>query len=161
MRKTAFMAWSVGFLTLALIACPTHTIAGVDVNIGVHFGPPPPVVIPAPPPVVVIPETYVYFVPDVEVEILFYHGHWYRPYQGRWHRAADYNGPWVYLEPAHVPAVLVHLPPHYRHVPPGHQRIPHGQLKKNWKTWENEKHWDKHQAKADHGENKGKGKNKH
>ncbi len=160
MKKTCLAVGSLGILVLIFISTPTHGIAGVDVNIGINFGPPPPVVIPAPPSVVVVPGTYVYFAPDVDVEILFYHGYWYRPYQGRWHRAADYNGPWVYVEPAHVPAVLVHLPPDYRHVPPGHQRIPYGQLKKNWKTWENGKHWDKQQAKGGNGGGKGKGKYK-
>lgn len=160
MKETSSVVLFLVILILTFIGYPNHGIAGVEVNIGVNFGPPPPVVIPAPPPVVVIPETYVYFVPDVEVEILFYQGYWYRPHQGRWHRATGYNGPWVYVEPARVPAVLVHLPPTYRHVPPGHQRIPHGQLVKNWKTWEKEKHWDKHQAKSDHEGGKGKGKHK-
>ncbi|MGC1455777.1 MAG: hypothetical protein WA946_11385, partial [Nitrospirota bacterium] len=39
--------------------------------------------------------------------------------------------------------VLINLPPGYRNVPPGHERIPYGQLRKNWKTWERDKHWDK------------------
>jgi hypothetical protein len=158
MKKTSLSVMFIVILIFTFLQFPGHSIAGVDVNIGVNFGPPPPVVISAPPPVVVIPETYVYFVPDVETDILFYHGYWYRPYQGRWHRATSYNGPWVYVEPVRVPAVLVHLPPNYRHVPPGHQRIPYGHLEKNWKTWEKEKHWDKHEARTDPGGSKGKGK---
>lgn len=158
MKKTSLAVVSVGILVLGFMSYPTHGMAGVDVNVGVNFGPPPAVVIPAPPSVVVIPGTYVYFAPEIQAEILFYHGYWYRPYQGRWHRATGYNGPWSYIEPARVPAALVHLPPNYRHVPPGHQRIPHGQLKKNWKTWEHDKHWDKHQGTAEHGGEKGKGK---
>jgi len=76
------------------------------------------------------------------------------------------------IVPERVPAVLLRLPPDYRHVPPGHQRIAHGQLKKNWRTWEKEKHWDKyesrHEGKERHevekGEHKpggGSGKGKH
>jgi len=111
----------------------------VDVN--VNIGAPPPFVLAAPPAVAVIPGTYVYMVPGIAVDILFYHGYWYRPYQGHWHRAQSYNGPWVAVEPHRVPAALVELPPDYRRIPPGHQHIPYGQLKKNWGKWERERHW--------------------
>jgi len=161
MKRVPFHTLSLlfpGVLFLIIICCPNKGVAGVDVNIGVNFGPPPPVVIAAPPPVVVIPGTYVYFAPDVQVDILFYHGDWYRPHGGRWYRGAGYDGPWVFVEPARVPGVLLRLPPNYRRVPPGHERIPYGQLKKNWHTWEKEKHWDKHEAKKGNGDGKGKGK---
>ncbi len=113
--------------------------ARVDVNVNIGF--PPPFVISAPPPVVVIPGTYVYAIPGIEVDILFYHGYWYRPYEGRWHRARSYNGPWVYCAPASVPRPLIELPPGHYRVPPGHSHIPYGQLKKNWGKWEREQHW--------------------
>lgn len=111
----------------------------VDVSIGL----PSPFEFQAPPPVVVISGTYVYLIPDVDVSVLFYHGHWYRPHEGHWFRARSYDGPWVYLAPGHVPHALTALPPHYRSVPYGHHRIPHGQLKANWGKWEREKHWNK------------------
>ena len=152
-----------GIVILTLINCPPSSIAEVDINIGINVGPPPPVVIPVPPAVIVIPGTYVYVAPDVEVDILFYHGYWYRPHEGRWYRATVYNGPWIFVEPARVPGVLLHLPSDYHHLPPGHARIPYGQLKKNWKTWEKERHWDnkdKHEANMKQGGKKGKGKHK-
>ncbi len=114
--------------------------AGVEVNI--NIGPPPRYVIPAPPPVIVIPGTYVYAVPDIDVDILFYGGYWYRPYQDHWFRSRSYNGPWVYLATPQVPRVLINLPPDYRRPPPGYHRIPYGQFKKNWGGWERERHWD-------------------
>jgi hypothetical protein len=174
MKRISLSVWVVAILALTLIGVPHSSVAEVNVSIGINFGPPPPVVIAEPPPVVVVPGTYVYFVPTVEVGIFFYHGYWYRPYEGRWYRAGGYNGPWVYTEPAHVPVALVHLPPDYRHVPPGHQRIPYGQLQKNWRTWEKERRWDKHEARVQHtgstghpdprgptGHAAGKGKGKH
>ncbi len=130
-----------GFL-LALAMLPSVGTAEVSVNIGV-FAPPPPYAIPAPPPVVVIPRTYVYMVPDIGVDIFFYHGSWYRPFEGRWYKARSYNGPWVYLASPRVPRPLLTLPPHYRSVPPGHQRIPYGQMKKSWSRWERERYWEK------------------
>ena len=163
MKNIFLGALFAGIMILFFISCPRAGVAEVNINIGVNVGPPPPVVIPAPPPVIVIPGTYVYFAPDIQVDILFYHGYWYRPYEGRWYQATVYNGPWVYVEPARVPGVLLHLPSGYHHVPPGHQRIPYGQLKKNWKTWEKERHWGnggKHEVKKEHGGGKGKGKHK-
>jgi len=139
------------FILLILMCHATPGSADVDVNIGINI---PPVVVAAPPAVVVIPGTYAYFVPDVSADIFFYHGYWYRPYQGRWFRAGSYNGPWGYIAPARVPGVLVHLPRDYHHIPPGHDRIPYGQLKKNWGKWEREKYWDKHSNKERHKEDK-------
>ena len=42
-----------------------------------------------------------------------------------------------------VPGVLFGLPHDFRHSTPRHRYITHEQLKKNWKAWEREKHWDK------------------
>ena len=112
-------------------------------NAGLPAPPLPPLLIPVPPPVVLIPGTYAYFAPDVDAELIFYGGFWYRPHGGGWYRASHYNGPWGYIVTNKVPGVLIKLSPGYRTLPPGHQRIPYGQFKKNWKTWERNKHWDK------------------
>ena len=121
---------------------PAQSHAEVQVNVGI-FAPPPPVVISGPPVVTVIPGTaYVYFIPDIQPDIFFYGGCWYRPHEGRWFRARSYGGPWIYMDRGAVPPVLVRLPQDYRHMPPGHQKIPYGQLKKNWKHWERDRHWD-------------------
>ncbi len=111
---------------------------------GAQYGAPPPYAISAPPEVVPIPGTYVYFVPGIGVDILFYHGYWYRPYGGRWYRAPSYGGPWVYLSPRRVPHVLITLPPGYRRLPPGYHPIPHAELQRNWQRWERERHWEHH-----------------
>jgi len=171
MKKRTLVTIFVGTVLLMSMGYSNSVIAETNINIGIKFPPPPPLVIPAPPPVIVVPNTYVYFAPEVEADLLFYHGYWYRPYQGRWYRSGDYKGPWVYIVLERVPAVLLRLPPDYRRVPPGHQRIPHGQLKKNWRTWEREKHWDKHESrpegkerhdmeKGEHKPGRGKGKGK-
>jgi hypothetical protein len=104
---------------------------------------PPPYSMQAPPSVVPIPGTYVYFVPDIGVDILFYHGYWYRPHAGHWYRAAAYNGPWVYIVPQTVPAVIIGLPPNYRRgIPPGYRPVRYVELRRNWERWERERHWD-------------------
>jgi len=64
-----------GTILLALVLVfPIPTMAGVDVRISIPL--PPHIVFAAPPVVVVIPETYVYVVPDLDVDIFFYNGWW-------------------------------------------------------------------------------------
>ena len=68
-----------GTLLLALVILfPIPAMAAVDVGISISL--PPPIVFAAPPEVVVIPETYVYAVPDLDVDIFFYNGWWWRPW---------------------------------------------------------------------------------
>jgi len=127
-------------LLLFSIGSSAQSEARVDVTVGVNI---PVYTFPAPPPLVVIPGSYVYAVPDVDVEILFYHGYWYRPYEGRWYRSRSYNGQWIFVSPAKVPHVLIDLPPDYHHFPPVSKRIPYGQFRKNWRRWEKEKYWER------------------
>ncbi len=145
--------------TLLLVLAGMSVESAAQVNVNVNIGPPPVYVVPAPPPVVVIPGTYVYMVPNIEVDILFYHGYWYRPHGAYWYRARSYNGPWVYLAPPQVPRALMTLPPGYHRVPPGYAHIPYGQMKKNWAKWEQEKYWEKDKAWHEpwHGQPEGKG----
>lgn len=139
------MKRGMGFLVVAvalliLMGFSAQSDARVDVNIGINI---PAYRFDAPPPVVVIPGTYAYFAPEVDIDIVFYQGYWYRPYEGRWYRARGYNGPWVYLAPARVPRVLIDLPPDYRHVYRGHRHIEHREFNKNWRRWERERHWER------------------
>lgn len=162
MKKRAPRIIIIGTILAALILCAEVGLAEVNVNIGIGV-PLPSVVIPAPPPVLLIPSTYVYYVPDVDVDIFFYHGHWYRPHHGHYYRATSYNGPWVSIAYSSVPRPVMYVPSSFRRVPPGHDRIHHGDLMKNWDRWEKEKHWDK-QASAYHpqeGDGGGKGDHNH
>jgi len=147
MSEERLKEWLLSVLLGGLVCfgAVTDSIAGVNINIGtpdlnIRIGPPPPVVIQAPPPMAVIPGTYVYIAPNVGVDILFYHGHWYRPHEGRWFSSPSYNGPWTYVAPAGVPRPILELPPGYRRLPPG-RRIPFDHVKGNWEKWEREKHW--------------------
>jgi hypothetical protein len=153
MQVGRLMAFIIGVL-LILIGWIGQSGAGVNVNVGI-FAPPPAYVVPAPPPVVVVPGTYVYYAPGLEVDILFYHGYWWRPYEGRWYRSRSYNGPWGHIKSDRVPGPIRGLPHDYRNVPPGHQRIPYGQVKKNWSRWEKEKHWDRRDRRVDRREDRG------
>jgi len=119
----------------------TQSAAEVNVNIGVNL---PAYRFAAPPEVVVIPGTYVYMVPDIDVDFLFFQGYWWRPHEGRWYRSRDYKRGWSYVAPAKIPPGLRKLPGDYRNrITTGHERIAHGEVKKNWKKWEKEKHWER------------------
>ena len=114
---------------------------GVNVSVGTNL---PAIRYAAPPEVVVIPGTYVYIVPDIDVDVLFFQGYWWRPYEGHWYRSRDYNGQWSYVEPGRIPSGLRELPQDYRHrLSPGYERVPHGDVERNWEKWEKEKYWDR------------------
>jgi len=139
-----------GTLLLALvIVFPVPTMAGVDVNVSI--GLPPPIVFAAPPEVIVVPDAYgVYAVPDIDIDIFFWNGWWWRPWEGRWYRSAYYDRGWGYYRS--VPSFYYDLDPGWRgyyrdrhwH---GHQwnyeRIPHERLHSNWKNWNNNRYWER------------------
>jgi hypothetical protein len=127
-------------LCLASLAVPSAGSAEVNFSIGVNVGPPA-YVFHGPPPVVPIPRAYVYYVPDIAADVFYYRGLWYRPYEGGWYSARHYNGPWVYVYPKKVPTAFLSLPHGYRHHA-AYAPIPYGQVKKQWRHWERERHWD-------------------
>jgi hypothetical protein len=144
MKKLIF---KILFLTLVIIA-PVSAMAEVSVNVNIPL--PPPIIFPAPPEMVVIPETYVYAVPDVQEEIFFYNGWWWRLWEGRWYRSRYYDGDWVYFN--RVPYFYSSIPPSWRddyrhHRWRGqhweHQRIPYSELQSNWRGWKKDRRWEK------------------
>ena len=135
---------------VCVVLVPSLVMAEVDVKVRVNIPLPPPIVFLAPPMVVVIPETYVYTVPDVDAEIFFYGGWWWRPWEGRWYRSRYYDRGWGHY--SRVPSFYTHVPPGWRkdyHERrwKGHEweqhRIPHREMEKNWRGWERKKHWEK------------------
>jgi hypothetical protein len=142
--------WGILFLAF-VIEVPVPTMAGVDVN--VNIGLPPPIVFSAPPDLVVLPETNVYVVPDVAADIFFYHGWWWRPWEGRWYRSRYYDSGWAYYH--RVPSFYAMIPSGWRndyrdHRWKGHQwnyqRMPQQQVQRNWSGWEKSGHWEKQQT---------------
>ena len=149
MKKLLF-----GTTLLALVSVfPISTMAGVDINISIPIPlpPPPPFLLGAPPEVVVIPETYVYVAPDVDVDIFFYNGWWWRPWEGRWYRSRHYSSGWGYYK--HTPSFYRGIPPGWRndyrrHRWKGHhwhyKKIHNKEIHHNWRNWEKDRHWEKH-----------------
>lgn len=143
MKKIA----GVVFLVLAL-ALPLPTKAQVNFNINISV--PPPIVVSQPPRLVVIPETYVYVAPELDVDIFFYDGWWWRSWDGRWYRSRSYSSGWIYYQ---------YEPVFYRDVPREWRRwhrdrrwreytweyrpIPFSEVEKNWRDWEHRRYWER------------------
>ncbi len=140
MNKISSIMLLVGIMILGLGIYPSSSQARVDIHVGVSL---PPLVISGEPELVVVPGTYVYFYPDVEADLFFYDGYWYRSYEGNWYRCADYNGPWVSIAYTEVPSPVIHLPANFRAESVNAPHIPYRELRGNWKAWERDKHWDK------------------
>ncbi len=109
MKKLLF-----GTIVLALVSVfPITTMAGVDVSVGISIPLPPPVTFEAPPPVVALPDTEgVYVAPGVSVDIFFWNGFWWRPWEGRWYRSPYYDRGWAYFN--HVPRFYSNVDPYWR-----------------------------------------------
>jgi hypothetical protein len=146
MKKMFFGALFLAVVVVVVIPAMARAAVNVSINL------PPPIVFAAPPELIVLPETYVYVVPDVDVDIFFYDGYWWRPWEGRWYRSQYYDSGWAYYNS--VPSFYTGIPSGWRndyrnHRWGGHQwdyqRIPHQQVQKNWKSWETSKHWEKQQ----------------
>jgi len=140
-----------GTLLLALVivvSIPTMAKAGVDVNVSI--GLPPPIVFASPPEVIVLPDTYVYAVPEIDVDLFFWNGLWWRFWEGRWYRSHYYNRGWGYYN--RVPSFYFDVDPGWRGYYRernwyGHQwnyeRIPHERLHSNWKNWNTNRYWER------------------
>lgn len=138
---------ATALLVLAL-AVPVSTMARVDVS--VNIGLPPPIMFAAPPSLIVVPETHAYVVPDIDVDIFFYNGWWWRPWEGRWYRSRHYDAGWARYrsEPSFYRGIPTDWRNDYRDHRWGehqwdYQPISHQQLQRNWNTWGKNGHWEK------------------
>lgn len=142
----------VGSMLLVLvIVVPIPTMADVDIHIGIPLPPPPPIVFSAPPEVIVLPNTNdVYVAPDIEVDLFFWNGWWWRPWKGRWYRSRYYDRGWVYYDT--VPRFYFDVDPgwrgyyrerHWHGHPWNYARIPDRRLHQNWKSWQKDRHWER------------------
>lgn len=124
---------------------PPHIRIGVPMPPHIEFS--------APPRLVVVPETYVYVAPDIEEEIFFSDGWWYRPWEGRWYRSRHHNSGWQHYRS--TPSFYSHVPHNWRNdYREGHWRgqqwniqpIPHVEVQRNWRSWKTNNHWEKNRT---------------
>ena len=138
----------LGAILLALaMVVPIPAMAGVSINIGIPL--PPPIPFAAPPSVIVMPETEgVYVDPDIDADLFFCDGFWWRLWEGRWYRSLYYDRDWIFYDA--VPTFYFNIDSHWRtyyrnHSWYGHEwnyeRIPYQRLHENWKSWQTKRTW--------------------
>lgn len=134
-------------LTLALVF-PLPASAQLNVNINISV--PPPVTIVEPPRLVVMPETYVYVAPELDVDIFFYDGWWWRSWENRWYRSRSYSSGWVYYR--YEPVFYQDIPRdwrrsyrerRWREYHWDHQPIPYHEVEQNWRDWQERRYWER------------------
>jgi hypothetical protein len=113
-------------MLLILAAFLSRTYAA-DVNVTVS--PPPSITIPADPDLIQVPNTDIYYVPDVPDRVVFYHGNLYRMHDNHWFRSSSPSGQWSYEE--RPPDVIVNAPGEYH----GEHHVLYHDLKSKWKEW--------------------------
>ena len=133
-----------------VVPIPTMAQVGVSVSIGL----PPPIAFAEPPAVIVLPDAPdVYVVPGIDVDLFFWNGWWWRPWQGGWYRSRYYNRGWGYY--SNVPSFYYDVDPGWRGYyrdrnwyghPWHYERIDHQRLQRNWQTWHNNRHWERQQT---------------
>ena len=137
-----------GLLGMSLFIVSTPAMARIDVHVSISL--PPVIEFGRPPELVVIPGTYVYAVPDLDVDIFFYNGWWWRPWEGHWYRSRHYDSGWTYYRS--VPIFYKGIPSGWRNSYrdrqwDGHswnyQRIPENQVRVNWRNWADRRHWER------------------
>ncbi|OPY91509.1 MAG: hypothetical protein A4E72_00105 [Syntrophus sp. PtaU1.Bin208] len=146
-------------IVLGLLMSFQGCFIGVDPNSNGYYGgdagyEPPPIGFEQPPEVIAIPYARdVYAVPDISVDLFFWDGWWWRPWNDQWYRSHNYNGGWARYDS---------VPGFYRDVDPGwrgnyrnrswqghrwnYERIPNHQLQQNWKNWHNNNYWEKEKS---------------
>jgi hypothetical protein len=65
-----------------------------------------------------VPDSPVYYAPQVDSNYFFYDGQYWDYYNDRWYTSPWYNGPWAYVDPVYVPTYVLWVPVgYYRHPP--------------------------------------------
>jgi hypothetical protein len=94
---------------VAVMLTPVPAMARVDISLGIALPPP---IVAEPPDVVVLPGAPgVYVAPEIGVDLFFWGGWWWRPWEGHWYRSRHYVRGWSYYKRG--------VPGFYRHVNPG------------------------------------------
>lgn len=95
-----------GLMGLMLMVGSVATAAPAQVNVNVHIGPPPPVVVQAPPTMVLMPEPQTYVAVGVPYDIYFVSGRYYYLHGNHWFWGPAYGGPWTYVAVEKLPPGL-------------------------------------------------------
>jgi len=140
----------LGIILLAsVVMVPLQTTA--QIHIGFSIGLPPPIVFSRPPNVIVLPDTdYVYVIPDLDIDLYFWNGWWWRLWEGNWYRSPYYDSEWEYV--GDVPDFYYDIDPNWRiyyrshswyGYPWNYELIAPQILIRNWRNWYNDRYWER------------------
>ncbi len=103
------------------------------------------------PDVIPLPETdNVYVVPDLDVDVFFWNGWWWGPWEGGLYRARYYSRGWGHYRG--IPTFYYDVDPGWRQYhrdrnwygnPWYYERIHHRHLHQNWRQWHQDRHWER------------------
>jgi hypothetical protein len=103
------------------------------------------------PDVIPLPETdNVYVVPDLDIDVFFWNGWWWRPWQGGWYRSRYYSRGWGHY--GGIPTFYYDVDPGWRGYyrdrnwygnPWHYERIDYRHLHQNWQKWRDDRHWER------------------
>ena len=124
MRKNVWVVLVIGGLCLVVLAsCGTYGYQQ-DRSSGGNW------MVDEPREVVMVPNSQVYFVPNLSFDLFFYNNFWWSQRENNWHRSNNYNGPWKIVDQRYVPTSVSRVPKNYRSTYEKEQHIPYGQWKK-------------------------------
>ena len=78
--------------------------------------------LPAYPEMQPVPDSPVYYAPNVDSNYFFYDGSYWDFYNDSWYSSPWYNGPWEYVDPIYVPTYVLWVPIRYYRRPPAYFR---------------------------------------
>jgi hypothetical protein len=115
--KTLFFLGLVAGAMAACLAAPPAS-AQVTGEVSVVQTPPPPAVeFKKEPEVILIPQSRVYYVPDLKYDLFRYGRYWYINNEGNWYRARSYRGPFDDVGFSRVPRSIAEVPSRYHKHP--------------------------------------------
>ncbi len=145
----------LGIMLIAVGATAAHAQVRVGIDIGIHL--------PGPPSLVVVPGAPVYYAPGPPANLFFYANQYWAFASGVWYSGPTWNGPWVVVQPAYVPAPILRVPVRYYRVPPSHWKAWRPDAPPHWDQpygheWHEEAHersWREREERWSHGQGKG------
>jgi hypothetical protein len=88
--------------------------------------------LPTYPEMVPVPDSPVYYAPNVDSNYFFYDGLYWDYYNDGWYSSAWYNGPWSFVDPIYVPTYILWVPIRFYRRPPAYFRGWHHDRPPRW-----------------------------
>lgn len=98
----------IGVVAAGLLSLAAGTAVPVraDVDVQIHIGVPPPVVVVGPPEMLFLQPPGVYVAVGIPFDLFFVGGRYYYFHDGGWFWGPGYGGPWVHVRFEHLPPGL-------------------------------------------------------